>query len=59
MQMKKKYKNKVPKHCKLRCGAKYTLLRDEFWKLKKKKKKRVKKKIKQYFLGLGGADHKI
>ena len=26
----KKYKNKVPKNCELRCRAKYTLLRDEF-----------------------------
>ena len=46
----KKYKNKVPKHCELRCGAKYTLLRDEFL--------GVNKKNKTIFLGLGGADHK-
>src|SRR5574344_1572079 len=32
----KKYKNKVPKKCELRCGAKYTLLRDEFKEAKKK-----------------------
>ena len=54
---KKKYKNKVPKHCKLRCGAKYTLLRDEFLEAKKAKK-RVNKKIKTIFLAMGGADHK-
>ena len=53
----KKYKNKVPKHCELRCGAKYTLLRDEFLEAKKAKK-RVKKKNKTIFFGLGGADHK-
>ena len=53
----KKYKNKVPENCELRCGAKYTLLRDEFLKAKKAKK-RVKKKNKTIFLGLGGADHK-
>ncbi|AYJ77288.1 UDP-2,4-diacetamido-2,4,6-trideoxy-beta-L-altropyranose hydrolase [Aliarcobacter cryaerophilus] len=53
----KKYKNKVPKHCELRCGAKYTLLRDEFLEAKKTKK-RVKKKNQTIFLGLGGADHK-
>lgn len=53
----KKYKNKVPKHCELRCGAKYTLLRDEFLEAKKAKK-RVKKKNQTIFLGLGGADHK-
>ena len=53
----KKYKNKVPKHCELRCGAKYTLLRDEFLEAKIAKK-RVKKINKTIFLGLGGADHK-
>lgn len=53
----KKYKNKVPENCELRCGAKYTLLRDEFLEIKKAKK-RVKKKFKTIFLGLGGADHK-
>ena len=53
----KKYKNKVPENCELRCGAKYTLLRDEFLEAKKAKK-RVKKKNKTIFLGLGGADHK-
>ncbi len=54
---KKKYQNRVPKNCELRCGAKYTLLRDEFLEAKKAKK-RVKKKNKTIFLGLGGADHK-
>ena len=53
----KKYKNKVPENCELRCGAKYTLLRDEFLEAKKAKK-RVKKKNQTIFLGLGGADHK-
>ncbi|PRM91979.1 UDP-2,4-diacetamido-2,4,6-trideoxy-beta-L-altropyranose hydrolase [Arcobacter cryaerophilus gv. occultus] len=53
----KKYKNKVPENCELRCGAKYTLLRDEFLEAKKAKK-RVKKKNKTIFFGLGGADHK-
>ena len=54
---KKKYQNRVPKNCELRCGAKYTLLRDEFLEAKKSKK-RVKKKNKTIFFGLGGADHK-
>ncbi|MFA7021824.1 UDP-2,4-diacetamido-2,4,6-trideoxy-beta-L-altropyranose hydrolase [Aliarcobacter sp.] len=53
----KKYKNKVPKYCKLRCGSRYTLLRDEFLEAKKAKK-RVKKKNQTIFLGLGGVDHK-
>lgn len=40
---KKRYKNLVPKSCKLRCGAKYTLLRDEF--IKEKKKLNSKKSL--------------
>ena len=43
-----KYKNLVPKHCELRCGAKYTLLREEFYEVKKQK---------TVFLAMGGADH--
>ena len=44
----KKYKGLVPKNCKLKCGSKFTLLRDEF--IKEKKKKTI-------FLAMGGADH--
>jgi len=44
---KKKYKGLVPKDCELRCGSKYTLIRDEF------KEERNKKSI---FLAMGGAD---
>jgi len=54
---KKRYKVKVPKHCELRCGAKHTLLRDEFIKEKKKKRKNVNSKIKTIFIAMGGADH--
>jgi len=46
---KKKYKGLVPKDCELRCGSKYTLLRDEFYEAKKQK---------TVFLAMGGADHK-
>ena len=57
---KKKYKGLVPKNCKLRCGAKYTLLREEFYKEKKKlkKKKRLLTKNKPFtiFIAMGGAD---
>jgi len=54
----KKYANLVPKHCKLRCGSKYTLLRDEFVQAKKEKRKiRKKKKSKTIFIAMGGADH--
>ena len=45
---KKRYKNLVPKYCEVRCASKYTLLRDEF--LKEKRKKTI-------FLAMGGADH--
>ncbi|WP_294962439.1 UDP-2,4-diacetamido-2,4,6-trideoxy-beta-L-altropyranose hydrolase [Sulfurimonas sp.] len=49
----KRYKNLVPKNCELRCGSKYTLLRDEFAKEKKRKKAPKKKTI---FLAMGGSD---
>ena len=51
---KKKYKNKVPKNCKIRCGAKYTLLRDEFQKEKLKSYKKNKKFT--FFIAMGGTD---
>ena len=44
----KKYKNKVQKNCELRCGSRYTLLRDEFLEAKKTKKI-IKKKKKTIF----------
>ena len=55
---KKKYKNLVLKHCELRCGSKYTLLRDEFIEVKKQKNRVKKDKInKTIFIAMGGADH--
>ncbi len=51
---KSKYKNLVPKNCELRCGAKYTLLRDEF--KKEKKKNKIQHKKFNIFLAMGGAD---
>ena len=54
----KRYKNLVPNNCELRCGSKYTLLRDEFLEAKKQKNKIIKdKKIKTIFIAMGGADH--
>lgn len=50
----KKYKDLVPKNCELKCGAKYTLLREEFIKAKKKKYKKADKST--IFLAMGGAD---
>ena len=53
----KRYKDLVPKNCKLRCGSKYTLIRDEFIKEKKKKEKVVNRNYKTVFLAMGGSDH--
>lgn len=51
---RKKYKDLVPATCMVRCGAKYTLLRDEFY---KEKAKRYKKNTKTtYLVAMGGAD---
>ena len=50
----KKYKGLVPNNCKLKCGAKYTLLRDEFIKEKNKIFKPNKKFT--FFVAMGGAD---
>ena len=43
-----KYKNKVPKHCEILCGEKYTLIRDEF---------KIEKNKKRIFISLGGSDY--
>ena len=53
---KKRYKGLVPKDCELRCGSKYTLLREEFLIEKNKSYKKAKNK-KTIFLAMGGADH--
>lgn len=47
-----KYKNLVPLNCELRCGSKYTLIRDEF----KKEKELKRAKIYDVFVAMGGAD---
>lgn len=54
---KKKYKDLVPKSCELRCGSKYTLLREEFIEEKEKKRKVKNSKVKTVFVAMGGADH--
>ena len=57
MRIKKDIKNLVPKKCELRCGAKYTLLRDEFYKEKSKAKKFRTQNLKfKIFLAMGGAN---
>ncbi len=47
-----KYKDLVPKNCELRCGSRYTLLRDEFYKEKEKQRE----KIYDVLIAMGGAD---
>lgn len=54
---KKKYKDLVPKHCELKCGSKYTLLRDEFIQVKKRLQRKKISKTKTFFIAMGGADH--
>lgn len=54
--IKKRYKKLVPKFCKVKCGSKYTLLRDEFLDSTKVKIKSNKKKLK-VLLAIGGTDH--
>ena len=53
-----KYKNLVPKWCELRCGSKYTLLREEF--IVERERGRQNKnddhKV-NVFIAMGGADH--
>ena len=44
---KKRYKDLVPKNCELRCGSKYTLIRQEFIDVKT---------TKTIFIAMGGAD---
>ena len=51
---KERYRGLVPEFCELRCGEKYTLLREEFYKAKKQlKTQNSKLKI---FLAMGGSD---
>lgn len=52
----KKYKKLVPKTCELRCGEKYTLIRDEFIKERKKKTSANVDFTKTVFISMGGAD---
>jgi len=54
---KKKYKDLLPSSCKLQCGTKYTLLRDEFYTEKKKLKKTNIKRVKTVFIAIGGTDY--
>lgn len=50
-----KYFGKLPQDCELRCGSKYTLLREEFL-IEKAKPKKTNNKT-TVFIAMGGADH--
>lgn len=47
-----RYSGLVPSHCELRCGAKYTLIRDEF----RKEKQTDREKNYDLFVSMGGSD---
>lgn len=51
---KSRYKGLVPKNCDIKCGAKYTLLREEF---KKAKNLVVDRSQTSIFVAMGGNDH--
>jgi len=48
----RRYKGLVPEHCELRCGAEYTLIRDEF----KTEKQIRREKLYDIFIAMGGSD---
>lgn len=50
-----KYRDLVPKKCEIRCGSRYTLIRDEF--VKAKKNPQQKPQTTTIFVAMGGADH--
>ncbi len=52
-----KYDGLVPNWCELRCGSKYTLLRDEFKVMRKKKKDIAQNGKLTVFIAMGGSDH--
>jgi len=53
-----RYKELVPKHCELRCGKEYTLLRNEFIEAKKNLSKfNTQHSTFNIFIAMGGADH--
>jgi UDP-2,4-diacetamido-2,4,6-trideoxy-beta-L-altropyranose hydrolase len=51
-----KYKNIVPDFCQIKAGPKYTLIREEFLKAKRKFRWKNRDKMKTIFLAMGGAD---
>lgn len=51
-----KYTGLVPKNCELRCGEKYTLLRDEFIEAKQNRSLLTERDVKKIFIAMGGSD---
>ena len=51
-----RYKKLVPEYCELRCGAGFTLLREEF-RAEKTRQRMPTQETKNIFLAMGGADH--
>ncbi len=51
-----RYKGLLPKNCEVRCGPKYTLIRDEFFKEKDYTKRMRTNKVNSVFIAMGGAD---
>jgi UDP-2,4-diacetamido-2,4,6-trideoxy-beta-L-altropyranose hydrolase len=47
-----RYRGLVPEQCELRCGAEYTLIRDEF----KTEKQIQREKLYDLFIAMGGTD---
>ena len=52
-----KYISLVPENCEIRCGTKYTLLRDEFKTIELRIRDISKKDTLTAFIAMGGADH--
>ncbi len=52
----KRYRDLVPNFCELRCGEKFTLLRDEFYEAKKLPYSRIKNHIPTILIAMGGSD---
>lgn len=49
---KNRYAGLVPRYCELRCGAEYTLIRDEF----RREKQTAREKLYDIFIAMGGTD---
>ena len=53
-----RYYDLVPKYCEIRCGKEFTLLREEFYQVKKEPKEKNSDGLFHIFIGMGGTDPK-